>query len=92
MKVITASSEHIDTIVGHRIEMFRSMGWTDEELENTRPVVQRFLQEHWDHNLRAYLAVVDGEVIGGYAIGLGVSLPTYKNPSGRRASIHNLYV
>ncbi|MHA1960641.1 MAG: GNAT family N-acetyltransferase [Candidatus Thorarchaeota archaeon] len=92
MKVVEASEDHIDWIVRHRLEMFRSMGWTDEELEKTSPFVRRFLLNSWDENLRCFLALIEDDVVGGCAIGIGATLPTYKNPSGKSASIHNLYV
>ena len=92
LSIRRATRDDIGPLVKHRIEMFRSMGHTDEELEILRPVVTRFLNASWDESLVCFLAVEDERVIGGCAVTLYKVMPGPRNPSGSVLYAHNMYV
>lgn len=93
MRIIKATSEHIEWIVRHRIEMFRTIGRSDEELAEMAKVVRDYLHSSWnDEELVCHLILVDNNIVGGCAVVFFKSLPTHKNPSGIRAFIQNLFV
>ena len=92
LSIRRATRDDIGWLVKHRIEMFRSMGHTNEELEALKPVVIRFLNASWDDSLVCFLAVEDERVVGGCAVTLYKVMPGPRNPSGNVLYAHNMYV
>ncbi len=90
--IIKATTEHIDWIIHHRVEMFRSMGWCDDDLAITEEATRNFLENEWSDNLEVLLATEDGEIVGGVAITYNVRLPSNRNLTGFSAYIMNMYV
>ncbi len=87
-----ARNNEIDVIVRHRIEMLRSMGWSEERISKTKDATRRFLNEPWDPSIEIYFLLEHDEVIGGCAVSFCIGLPTDKNPSGRFAYLFNMFV
>lgn len=92
MKIVRATRAQADWVVRHRIEMFRSMGWSDEELEKSEPIVREFLATPSARVIDCYLAMEDGKVIGGCAVSVQRVLPSYRNRTGMHAHLHNMFV
>ncbi len=91
--IIKANREHIEWIIRHRVEMFRSMGWTDSDLLITEVYSRQFLEEEWDRDNPEVFLKVDGEVIiGGCAVAYYNVIPDNRNASGRCAYILNMFV
>ncbi len=90
--IVRATPESIDWIIRHRIEMFRSMGWTDENLLITEEITRTFLEHDWTDNPEVLIAVEENEVVGGVAINYSIMLPDNRNLSGKCAHIMNMYV
>jgi GNAT superfamily N-acetyltransferase len=72
--------------------MFRSMGWSEEELSKTEPIVREFLATSSGRGVDCYLAMEDDRVVGGCAVSVQRMLPSYKNRTGMQAYLHNMYV
>lgn len=92
MKIVRATKDEAEWVVRHRIEMFRSMGWTEEELKMTEPTVREFLASSSARDVDCYLATEDGKIVGGCAVSIQRVLPSYKNRMGLHAYLHNMYV
>lgn len=92
MKIVRATKSRADSVVRHRVEMFRSMGWSDQELERSEYIIRAFLRSPSAHGIDCYLALEDGKVLGGCAVSIQRTLPSYRNPSGLHAYLHNMYV
>ena len=90
--IIRATKKHIDWIIRHRIEMFRSMGWTEENLVITEDITRKFLEHDWTDNPEVLLAIEGEEIVGGVAINYSIRIPDNRNVSGKCAYIMNLYV
>lgn len=90
--IVQASREHIEWIVRHRVEMFRSMARNDQELDTTSSATEKFLREKWDGEPACYLKMEDNMVVGGLAVSYYQMLPSGKNPSGLCAYILNMFV
>ena len=90
--IVRATAEHIDWIIRHRIEMFRSMGWTDEDLLITGEITRAFLERDWTDNPEVLIALEQNEVAGGVAINYSLMLPDNRNLTGKCAYIMNMYV
>lgn len=90
--IVRATTEHINWIIRHRLEMFRSMGWTDENLVITEKITRKFLERDWTDNPEVLIALVENEVAGGVAINYSLMLPDNRNLTGKCAYIMNMYV
>ena len=91
--IIKANTEHVEWILRHRVEMFRSMGWTESDLSSTKTNTQRYLENEWDTENPEVLLKVDGlNIIGGCAVAYYRVLPDNRNPSGKCAYILNMFV
>ena len=91
--IIKANTEHVEWILRHRVEMFRSMGWTESDLSSTKTNTQRYLENEWDTENPEVLLKVDGpNIIGGCAVAYYGVLPDNRNPSGKCAYILNMFV
>jgi ribosomal protein S18 acetylase RimI-like enzyme len=72
--------------------MFRSMGWTEENLTITEDITRKFLQNDWIDNPEVLLAVEGEDIVGGVAISYSTRLPDNRNLTGKCAYIMNMYV
>ncbi|MHA2242455.1 MAG: GNAT family N-acetyltransferase [Candidatus Thorarchaeota archaeon] len=87
-----AETKDGDWIIRHRIEMFRWMDFSEEDLIATEPLVREFLKGKWGDEIDFFLAVENDEVVGGCAVSYSQILPSHVNPTGKQAYLHNLYV
>ena len=92
MKIMRAETKDGDWIIRHRIEMFRWMGFSEEDLIATEPLVREFLKGKWGDEIDIFLAVENDEVVGGCAVSYSQILPSHVNPTGKQAYLHNLYI
>ncbi|MFX0108870.1 MAG: GNAT family N-acetyltransferase [Candidatus Hodarchaeota archaeon] len=92
MEIVAATKEDGKWIIHHRIEMFRSMGWSNNELDATRAAMEGFFEDRWDGNPACYLAMEGNEVVGGCAVAFYADLPSSKNKAGKSAYIMNMYI
>ncbi|MHA1908217.1 MAG: GNAT family N-acetyltransferase [Candidatus Thorarchaeota archaeon] len=90
--IIKATKLHKEWIIRHRIEMFRSMGWTKENLTITEDITREFLENDWTDNPEVLLAVDGDEIVGGVAINYSIMLPDNRNLTGKCAYVMNMYV
>jgi GNAT superfamily N-acetyltransferase len=90
--IVQAGSEHIDWIVRHRVEMFRSMGWNDQDLDATSSATEKFLRTQWEGEPACYLKIERNMIVGGLAVSHYQVLPSGRNPSGLCAYVLNMFV
>ena len=90
--IIKAAEEHKEWIIRHRIEMFRAMGWNDEDLRFTEQATREFLDEAGNQAPTTYLAIENNVVQGGCAVTFYRTYPSKHNPTGQDAYIHNMFV
>ncbi len=87
-----AGSGDIQVILHHRVEMLKSMGYSEEQLSATGNAMERFLSEPWDPSIEFYLAIEDERIIGGCAVSFCIAFPSTRNPSGKFAYLYNMFV
>jgi len=93
MKIRLAKREDIPWIVHHRIEMFRSMGYADEQLRSAIPKIEDFMENDWDDSIKCFLIIENGDTIGGCAVSIYSRLPNPRRVhSAKIAYIHNIFV
>ncbi|MHA1948977.1 MAG: GNAT family N-acetyltransferase [Candidatus Thorarchaeota archaeon] len=93
MEVRRASNKEIPFIIHHRIEMLRSMGYSESILRRTRAGVERYLTNDWDESVKCFLAVIEETVVGGCAVSIYQRLPSSRTPNVSRVGyIHNVFV
>ena len=93
IEVKLARKEDIPWIVRHRIEMFRSMGYTDDILSNAQPEIEKFLENDWVDGLRCFLVIEEEIVVGGCAVSIYSRLPNPRKTHGAKIGyIHNLFI
>ena len=84
----------MDTLVEFRLNMFRDMGWTDEErLKVLAPLYAAYVSEHLaSGDFVAWIAEQYGSVVGAVGLLWERVPPTVRNLSGRQAYIMSVYV
>ncbi len=93
MIVRRASYDDIPLIVHHRIEMLRSMGYSESVLNMTKSGVENYLRNDWDESVKCFLVIIEDEVVGGCAFSVYSRLPSPRAPSVSKVSyIHNVFV
>ncbi|MFX1483940.1 MAG: GNAT family N-acetyltransferase [Promethearchaeota archaeon] len=93
MHVRRATKLDIPSIVHHRVEMFRSMGYSEDILQDAKPELLSFLQAEWDDSIECYMITENDEVIGGCAVSIFSRLPDPKHlHASKVAYIHNMFV
>ncbi|MHA2188000.1 MAG: N-acetyltransferase family protein [Candidatus Thorarchaeota archaeon] len=93
MKVRLATREDIPWIVHHRIEMFRSMGYSESLLTKARVGIESFMENEWDESIECYLVIIEEEIVGGCAVSVYSRLPNpRKTHAAKIACIHNVFV
>lgn len=89
-----AGIEDLDTLVKTRIEVLRAAnGLTDE---TDMSLVERQSREYYEDSLQtgdhiAYLVFDGEEFVGAGGVSFFRVMPTYHNPTGRKAYIMNMY-
>jgi GNAT superfamily N-acetyltransferase len=92
IKIRKATMRDADTILHHRIEMVKSMSWTEDMVLATEKATKKFLRQSWDPSIECYLATYAGSVVGGCAVSFCIGYPSGRNPSGKFAYLFNMYV
>ena len=92
VQIRKATRDDIQIIVHHRVEMIRSMGWSEDMISATKDATTAFLQEPWDPSIECYLVTDDDEVVGGCAVSFCIAFPSARNPSGKFAYLYNMFV
>jgi ribosomal protein S18 acetylase RimI-like enzyme len=90
----SVSEADVATLVEHRLEMFRDMGWEGEErLRELATVYDAYLRRHLGAgDYEGWIAEVDGAPVGSVGLFWEQRPPTVRNLSGRQAYILSLYV
>jgi GNAT superfamily N-acetyltransferase len=92
IQIRKARKNEASIIVHHRIEMFRSMGRSEEQLSAIERATIIFLDKPWERSIDCYFALQEKEVVGGCAVSFCIAYPTAENPSGKFAHLFNMYV
>jgi GNAT superfamily N-acetyltransferase len=93
MRMKLATREDIPWIVHHRIEMFRSMGYSESLLTKAKAEIESFMENEWDESIECFLVIIEEEVVGGCAVSVYSVLPNpRKTLAAKRACIHNMFV
>ncbi len=89
-----ATEADLSILVEFRSQMFRDMGWTDEErLAELAPAYELYVREHREAgDFVAWIAEKNGEPAGGVAVLWERVPPTVRNLHGRQAYILAAYV
>lgn len=90
-----ATEADVETIVDFRCEMFRDMGWTDEErLAELAPLYEAYVRAHMlEGDFAAWVAEQsDGRRVGVVGVLWERVPPTVRNLHGRQAYILGLFV
>lgn len=90
----SATESDLPVLTAFRGQMFRDMGWTDEErLEQLAPRYEAYLRERWGvGEFASWIAEQDGQAVGAVSVLWERVPPTVRNLSGRQAYILGLYV
>jgi GNAT superfamily N-acetyltransferase len=90
MRIRTATAGDLETIVGHRVAMFRDMGYAEDVLAQ----VETISREHFGAALRdgGYYSVLAEVADNGVVGGAGVLILPWPGHQPRRAWIQNVYV
>src|SRR5579875_3518014 len=90
MLIRPATAADLEVIVGHRVAMFRDMGYPDEVLSQVETVSREILRAALDDgSYYSVLAEADGSGVVG---GAGVLIVPWPGQVPRRAWIQNVYV
>lgn len=92
VQIRRATQEDIQIIVHHRVEMVRSMGWSEDMISATKDATLVFLREPWNPSIECYLAIDRESVVGGCAVSFCIAFPSARNPSGKFAYLYNMFV
>ncbi len=89
-----ATIEDIDFLTEVRIEVLKSANQLtdDVDMNHVRKETYRYYQENLENgNHCAYLVFEKDEFVGAGAVSFFEVMPTYHNPSGKKAYIMNMY-
>lgn len=88
------SKADFGTLVAHRLQMFRDMGWTDEaRLDELASIYESYLRQHLAAgDYEGWIAEEAGEPVGSVGLFWEQRPPTVRNLSGRQAYVLSLYV
>ena len=94
MEYRKATIDDLDLLVGTRITVLRAANKLDENVDMSE--VERESRDYYEKALldgshTAYLVFDDGEFVGAGGVSYFRVMPTYHNPSGRKAYIMNMY-
>jgi ribosomal protein S18 acetylase RimI-like enzyme len=88
------SESDFGTLVAHRLQMFRDMGWEGEtRLEELAPIYESYLRQHLGAgDYEGWIAEDAKEPVGSVGLFWEQRPPTVRNLSGRQAYVLSLYV
>lgn len=94
MEYRKATIDDLDVLVGTRITVLRAANKLDDNVDMSE--VERESRDYYekallDESHAAYLVFDDGEFVGAGGVSYFRVMPTYHNPSGRKAYIMNMY-
>ncbi|AOZ97278.1 GNAT family N-acetyltransferase [Butyrivibrio hungatei] len=94
MEYRKATIDDLDVLVGTRITVLRAANKLDDNVDMSE--VERESRDYYEKALldgshTAYLVFDDGEFVGAGGVSYFRVMPTYHNPSGRKAYIMNMY-
>ncbi len=94
IRLATTSPEDLAIFGRYRAEMFRDMGWTDEErLAQLAPLYEEYLLEHFARgDFVGWIAQRGDESVGAVGLLWERVPPTVRNLTGRQAYILGMYV
>lgn len=79
-------------ILHHRIGMFMDMGESDDYVNETAQLTERYLEDDWTKGYRYFLVEENDEVIGGCGISPFKIPPQVSQKSGIYAYLSNMFV
>lgn len=94
MEYRKATIDDLDMLVSTRITVLRAANKLDDNVDMSE--VERESRDYYEKALldgshTAYLVFDDGEFVGAGGVSYFRVMPTYHNPSGRKAYIMNMY-
>ncbi len=94
MEYRKATIDDLDLLVSTRITVLRAANKLDDNVDMSE--VERESRDYYEKALldgshTAYLVFDDGEFVGAGGVSYFRVMPTYHNPSGRKAYIMNMY-
>ena len=94
MEYRKATIDDLDILVNTRITVLRAANKLDDNVDMSE--VERESRDYYEKALldgshTAYLVFDDGEFVGAGGVSYFRVMPTYHNPSGRKAYIMNMY-
>ena len=94
MEYRKATIDDLDMLVSTRITVLRAANKLDDNVDMSK--VERESRDYYEKALldgshTAYLVFDDGEFVGAGGVSYFRVMPTYHNPSGRKAYIMNMY-
>lgn len=94
MEYRKATIDDLDVLVSTRITVLRAANKLDDNVDMSE--VERESRDYYEKALldgshTAYLVFDDGEFVGAGGVSYFRVMPTYHNPSGRKAYIMNMY-
>lgn len=94
MEYRKATIDDLDVLVSTRITVLRAANKLDDNVDMSE--VERESRDYYekallDESHAAYLVFDDGEFVGAGGVSYFRVMPTYHNPSGRKAYIMNMY-
>jgi len=94
MEYRKATIDDLDMLVSTRITVLRAANKLDDNVDMSE--VERESRDYYekallDESHTAYLVFDDGEFVGAGGVSYFRVMPTYHNPSGRKAYIMNMY-
>lgn len=92
MKIRRASSTDSKWILHHRIEMFKDMGESEEMLEVTTQLTEKYLESDWMKDYLYFLVEEGEQVIGGCGISTFRIPPKHSQLSGVYAYLSNMFI
>ena len=89
-----AGIEDLPVLLAHRRGMFRDMGHSGEaDMLRMLSSAEQFIRAAFaDGSYRAWLAEIEGRVVGGGAVHIIPWIPGYADPTPCRAYVHSVYV
>ncbi len=91
-RIEKATQEHNEILLHHRVEMFRSMGWTTQQLDSIEHAMRIFFNDNEMDEINAYVAILENEIVGGIVASFYQMLPNDTNPTGIVGYLYNLFV
>ncbi len=92
MKIREATRSDAKWILHHRVEMFRDMGESDDQLREITSLTEEYLKSDWIKDYQYFLVEEEERVIGGCGLSLFRIPPKSAQISGFYAYLSNMYI